>query len=171
MARHSAVGSQPCHRHASGNFWRHCFDTLVDKNDGIVICTIGTNNRHICFHEGPKREREELLREFALNVERLYGKFRNSGVEVIFIANIPASQKNELDGENYWRILHMNDINDVYKSKAEKLGFPFISLYELFLEYCEAKKINYETLLADGLHPNDDGYTAMFEIIKTALGV
>ena len=42
-------------------------------------------------------------------------------------------------------------------------GFSLISMYDMFLDYCNIKKINVDSLLRDGLHPNDAGYEVMFE--------
>lgn len=145
------------------------FETLVDESDDFIICTIGTNNRHQYFCDGPKPEREEFI-------DRLYGKIveLNSMIKalnkpVIFMANIPASAENELDGENYWRILHMDDINNIYKKASKECGFPLISLYDLFLCYCEENNLSVDDLLIDGLHPNDRGYDVMFDLIVNAL--
>ena len=141
------------------------FDVLVDKEDDIIICTIGTNNRHIYFEAGEKPTREELGANFYNNVVKLYNMFVQAGKDVIFVANIPASAANERDGENYWRILHMDDINAIYRYAAEKLDFPFISMYDLFAEYCKLNDITVESLLCDGLHPNDRGYDVMYDLI------
>ena len=35
------------------------FDKLVDKQDDLIICMIGTNNRHQHFHDSPKHTPEE----------------------------------------------------------------------------------------------------------------
>jgi len=147
------------------------FKYLVDADDDIVICTIGTNNRHQYVKDGPKRERDELMAEFSKNIEILNEKFKTLGKPIVFIANIPASAKNEMDADTYWRILHMNDINDMYTAASKKLGFEFISLYELFKESIEKSGTSIDELLCDGLHPNDDGYRLMFELIKGAFGI
>lgn len=147
------------------------FDTLVDANDDIVICTIGTNNRHIYFTEGPKIPRDELLKDTYNGILKMYELFKNAKKDVIFIANIPSNAENEKDGTTFWRILHMNDINNLYTKAAAECGFPFISLYNLFLDYCDVKNIDFSTLLADGLHPNDAGYDVMYKLIMKALGI
>lgn len=90
---------------------------------------------------------------------------------MIFCANIPASEENEKDGEDYWRIFHMNDVNDLYKKAAEERGFPLFSMYDAFLSYCGENNIFYETLLADGLHPSDKGHDVMLELWKKELRV
>lgn len=147
------------------------FETLVDNEDDIVICTIGTNNRHLYFKDGSKPTREEYGTQFYNNVIKLYNMFKAHNKEVIFVANIPATMQNEQDGEEYWRILHMNDINAIYKEAAKSMGFPLISLYDMFTDYCEVNNVTVDVLLGDGLHPNDQGYDVMYALICKALQV
>ncbi|MBQ9115928.1 MAG: SGNH/GDSL hydrolase family protein [Clostridia bacterium] len=144
------------------------FDKLVDAADDIVICTIGTNNRHQYFRTGERIERDVYLNAFRANIVKLYGMFKEAGKQVIFMANIPASEQNERDGEDYWRIFHMNDVNDAYKSASTECGFSLISLYELFVGYCRENGIHLDCLRRDGLHPNDEGYKVMFELLLRA---
>jgi len=146
------------------------FDKLVDKDDDIVICTIGTNNRHQPKAHKVKRTKVEHMEMFYNNIVKLNDKFKEAGVDVIFVANIPASTEKEKDEENLWRIMHMNDVNDLYVKAAVECGFPFISMYQKFLEYCNIKDIPIGFLLADGLHPNDEGYEVMFKLLVKELG-
>ena len=147
------------------------FSTLVETDDDIIICTIGTNNRHKSFDRGEKPSREEFLQEFYEKIKRMYALFENAGIPTVFVANIPAANANEQDGEDYWRILHMNDINDSYKKLASESGATVLSLYDLFSEYCEKHALSIDELLSDGLHPNDRGYRVMFDLLVEALGV
>lgn len=145
------------------------FDILVDDTDDFIICTIGTNNRAVGFDQGPKPTREEIGLKFYNNVIKLCNMFRAANKEFVFVANIPAAPANEKDGENFWRILHMDDINAIYKKAAEKLGFHLISLYDLFSNYCESNHIAIESLLNDMLHPNDRGYDVMYDLLLEEL--
>ena len=146
-------------------------DTLVDDDDDLIICTIGTNNRHQYMKNAPKRSRDELAEEFYRNVLKLNEMLVTKNKRFILVANIPASVQNEKDGADFWRILHMNDINDIYKRASETAGFAFISMYDLMTDYLEKSGIELDTLLRDGLHPNDEGYRVMFDLICRALGV
>ena len=146
-------------------------DTLVSDDDDLVICTIGTNNRHRYFNLGPKPTREEMLEEFYRNILRLYDMLCDRGKAVIFVANIPASAENERDGADYWRVLHMEDINAAYRRAERERGITMISMYERFIARCEADGIDFESLLCDGLHPNDSGYDVMYELMLEALGI
>lgn len=147
------------------------FQQLVDSDDDIVICTIGTNNRHQLFSTAPKHTRREHMEILYENIIKLHDKFKKAQKDVIFIANIPASAENEKDGEDYWRLFHMNDVNDIYMKAAAVCDFPFISMYLKFSEYCDLKGITVDSLLADGLHPNDSGYDVMFKLILKELGI
>ncbi len=148
------------------------FDTLFSPDDDIIVCTIGTNNRHQYFDaDTVKKTRGEMMREFYSNILKLNDKLKATGKDYVFVANIPASAENEKDKDNYWRILHMNDIRDMYMKAHIECGFPFIDLYSDFISYCDAKEINFETLLADGLHPNDAGYEVMFKLLLRNMGI
>lgn len=147
------------------------FDSLVSDDDDIIICTIGTNNRHQYFVEGEKITPEEISRRFYECVKRLYEMISNKHIPVIFVANIPAAAENERDTDVYWRIIHMSDINNIYKQLEKDCGIYLISLYDSFSKYCEENNVTVDSLLSDGLHPNDKGYKVMFDLLTDALGI
>lgn len=147
------------------------FEVLVDDDDDLILCTIGTNNRHQNKDIETKPDRKDFAEKFYNNIKKLNDLFALNNKTVIFIANIPASTQNEQDKDTLWRILHMNDINDIYKYASEKAGFAFISMYDLMTSYIQERNIEIDQLLCDGLHPNDEGYAVMFELLRQALGV
>lgn len=147
------------------------FETLVEKDDDFIICTIGTNNRHQMKNSGAKKTKAEMEEGVYANILKLNSMLVESNKTVVFIANIPAAPERETDKEDSWRILHMNDINDIYKRAHQEKGFLFISLYDLFSEYLKENKIELGAMLADGLHPNDKGYKVIYELLKKALNV
>ena len=107
---------------------------------------------------------------FYQNILALHQRFTDAGKDVVFVANIPASEQIEKDGADYWRVFHMNDVNDLYRKAQKACNFAFISFYELLSAYCEREELPLDTLLGDGLHPNDRGYDVMFELLTAALG-
>lgn len=147
------------------------FDILVEKADDLIICTIGTNNRHFWFRDGAKPTREAFGRQFYENILKIYNMVKVVNKEIIFMANIPASDAREQSGENFWQILHMDDINAIYKAASEKMGFPMISMYDLFTEYCKVNAVTVDSLLKDGLHPNDRGYKVMYDLLIKELRI
>lgn len=147
------------------------FDRLVDTNDDLIICTIGTNNRHRFFKDGDKPTKEELGNIFYKNLLKLHNMFKEANKKVIFIANIPASLQNEQDGKDYWRVLHMDDINKIHKIASKDSDFPLISMYDLFNQYCKENNLIIDSLLADSLHPNDQGYDIIYTLLLKAFNL
>ena len=147
------------------------FDELVDDEDDFVICTIGTNNRYKDKSNGFKPEREEFGTTFYNNILRLNDLFVNRKKKVLFVANIPAAPQNEQDLDTLWCILHMDDINEIYKRASKNAGFALVSMYDLFVSYTEEQDVKLDSLLRDGLHPNDEGYEVMFTILCNELGI
>lgn len=146
------------------------FDTLVDKEDDLVICAIGTNNRHQLKSEVERLTREEMADRFYSNILTLHSKFKSIGIPVIFVANIPATAENEAGKSHLWRILHMKDICELYKLASIESNFPLIPLYDRMNEYLSRTKIPLEQLLPDGLHPSDEGHAVMLELMLDELG-
>ena len=147
------------------------FSALVESDDDLIVCTIGTNNRHKYFRDGEKPEREAFLQTVYEKMVNMHAMFCQTDIPTILVANIPASAQNEEDGKDYWRILHMCDINEQYKRLADEKGATVLSLYDLMQEYCMENNVVLDTLLSDGLHPNDQGYRVMFELLVRAFGV
>ena len=147
------------------------FDSLVDPDDDIVLCMIGTNNRHQYFSDSPQMSGREYMERFYQNILALHNRFRAAGIDAIFCACIPASAENEQDGPDYRRLFHMNDVHDLYMKASCACGFPFISLYTAFQSYCAERNILPDALLADGLHPNDEGHRVIYELLMKETGL
>lgn len=147
------------------------FDTLVSEDDDIILCTIGTNNRHQYLSDEPIHTKMEHMKIFYQNIIALNDRFISRNKKVIFVANIPASIEDEKDGADYVRLFHMCDVNDLYMKASCEKGFPFISLYRLFLNYCDQTKTPINDLLFDGLHPNDRGHDLIYKLLMNELGL
>lgn len=133
-------------------------DDLVREDDELVICMIGTNNRH----HFPIEQFYPLLKQLYEIITITKGK------KCIMMSCMPASVENELSSN---RIFHSEDIDNAYFKLACEYNFEYISIYKEVIKYCNTKGINVDTLLtSDGLHPNDVGYGVMFMIICMALG-
>lgn len=130
---------------------------LVEESDDVVIVTIGTNDR------GDTNAKQVLYN----NLVTLYNKIKNMNKKMIVIGNIPASVSNET---THNLNMHMEDVDMVVNSFAINNNVPYISVYKLFIEYCKYMNITIDSLLGDGLHPNDAGYDVMFYLISNELG-
>ncbi len=153
------------------------FDELVDPEDDIVLCMIGTNDRLQKGIDGPKKSRQERLQETYDNFLVLEEKLRKAGKQTVFMAGIPAEGIFEAEESAtaeygiYWQVIHMDDIHDLYVKASLERGFPLIDLFNLFRTYCREQNVALRELLEDGCHPNDRGYELMFRLILKELGL
>lgn len=124
-------------------------------NFDCIVLMIGTNNRE-------KGNLESLYADMNDTIKTI----KNYGKDLIIMASIPAS----IENEKTFRV-HMEDVHNVLRNVSVENKIPFISVYNLFIDYCSNKGIKIDTLLSDGLHPNNEGYKVMFQLISNAMGI
>ena len=140
--------------------------SLIKDTDDIIICAVGTNDR---AYEGDIDSLWNLPKSpetVEKNLQGILTYAKKLGKKIIFCSPIPASISNEEE-----RIFHCEDLDNMFERFAYKNGIEYISMYKLFLDYCELKGITIDSLLGDGLHPNDNGYLAMFKLICDGLNI
>lgn len=139
------------------------FDNIVEDDD-IVICSIGTNDRPDKNSSawGGTKTHETIFR----SLNSIYAQCKAKGIDIIFVSPIPCSVTQE-DGKPR----HAEDIDHIIRKLSEECHVEYVSMYNLFVDYCEGHDITIDSLLKDGLHPNDHGYLVMFNLIVTALGI
>ena len=153
------------------------FNELVDPEDDIVLCMIGTNDRHQYANYGPKKSKQQRMQEVYTDILNLEEKLRKAGKPTVFMVSVPAEGIYEAEESAtaeyglYWRQLHMDDIRDLYVKASSERNFPLIDHYTFFLEYCRDNGVALSELLKDGCHPNDRGYELMFRFILKELGL
>ena len=140
----------------AGTMINHWND-LVSASDDVVICMIGTNNR----------ASSSSLSEFIGYLEQIVTLANNGNKLLILMANIPASVANETENKNF----HMEDVEHAIRYITDKYNIPFVNVYKLFIEYCINTGVTIDSLLDDGLHPNDAGYDVIFYLICNAFGL
>lgn len=160
---HCTVKNYGTSGRASGHL-RMYLDQLIDNDDSIIICMIGTNDRN--NESDPYSGNRRNLTQTLENMQAIHDYCTALGKDIIFMSSIPASVQNE----NSNKICHMEDIDNVIMKLAAQNNMEYISVYKKFLEYCQNTGVTIDSLLSDGLHPNDSGYGVMFEIIAKALG-
>jgi lysophospholipase L1-like esterase len=124
-------------------------------NFDCIVLMIGTNNRE-------KGNLESLYADLNDTIKTI----KNYGKNLIIMACIPASIANEKTFS-----VHMEDVHNALRNISCENKIPFISVYNLFIDYCSNKGIKIDTLLSDGMHPNDEGYKVMFQLISNAMGI
>lgn len=124
-------------------------------NFDCFVLMIGTNNRE-------KGNLESLYADMNDTIKTI----KNYGKDLIIMACIPAS----IGNEKTFRV-HMEDVHNALRNISCENNIPFISVYNLFIDYCSNKGIKIDTLLSDGLHPTNEGYKVMFQLISNAMGI
>lgn len=136
---------------------------VINEDDDIIICFVGTNDRVVGkdAYTGVTKTLESIYK----NMNGIYTYAKRLGKEIIFISPIPSSISDEAN-----RTYHTEDIANLYTKLSFEKGIEIIPMHQLLCEYCDMKSIELDSLLDDGLHPNDEGYRVMYEIICRKLG-
>lgn len=130
------------------------WDAIVSADDDVIICMIGTNDRN------------GSLSATYQNLVAIYEKAQAKGQRIIFMSAPPASNENEEQATAF----HLEDLDNLYNYADNTLRVGYISVYKAFINYCRDTGTKIDDLLSDGLHPNDEGYQIMYEIVLEALG-
>lgn len=135
-------------------FW----DDLVDGTENICIVMVGTNNR------------ARTQSEFYTELNTIRNNLLANETEAIFMSATPASVLNETNTtDNFtW---HMEDVDNIISKFACDNGIEYISLFKKCLDYIAYTGVSLDSLLADGLHPNDTLYALMYGWICKGLGL
>ena len=70
-------------------------------------------------------------------------------------------------GKNF----RMDDVDRVIAKVSARYGLPYISNYDAFLRYSKEANVTIDSLLSDGLHPNDLGYKVLYQNICRHVGI
>lgn len=134
---------------------------FIRAEDNIVICCIGTNNRLL----------EQGMTYLEEDIKTIYNYCKNNNKEIIFMSNIPASAQDENGEINGTKYSKMHDVDNLIMKVCSELSIEYISLYKLISDYIVNKGISLANCLtSDGLHPNDYGYSIIYEIVMEKLG-
>lgn len=143
--------------HTENNVFKNCVEQLITDEDELVICMIGTNDRS----QGANIE------EFAMNMTTIINYILGKGKKLLLMSSLPASLSNENDGTQHF---HMEDVNNLLCNFSNNYNLWFVSLYNEVNKYLRNSKTSLNSILGDGLHPNDEGYDLMYKLLLEALG-
>jgi lysophospholipase L1-like esterase len=135
-------------------------ENMLSQDDNFVFIEYGTNDRIV----------EVSVDSLYSNLIKLGESVKSIGAYPIFMCAPPVSESQETDGEyTYW--FTMTDVQNIVLKVAKHFNIPFIDNYKAFIDYADQHSVLFDTLLADGLHPNDSGYKVMYNNIMETLGI
>ena len=146
----------------SGRFlgqWKGDLNNISVTNS-IVFIQIGTNDTSTIV------QNPTGFKSYYNNLLELINTFLIRGVKLIMMSATPCSVRWISD-----RQCKFEWVNRIIKAVANDNNVPFISNHDDLLEYCNLKGLDYSSYLADGVHPNDNGYAWLFNNIINHLGI
>ena len=133
--------------------------TIVTTSDDYAIVSTGINDR------------SQVANADILKQRLVHGvnKIRALGVKPILMSTPPVSVAQEENTATY----HFGaaDVDMAMRDAAMQCWIPCISQYDHFVQYAELKGVTVDSLLSDGIHPNDAGYKVMFNHLCRQVGL
>jgi lysophospholipase L1-like esterase len=137
---------------------------VIPGSKPAIIISIGTNNALI--KSDGKNQSEPG--EYTQDLRKIIDIAREFSDKIMFVELLPCDEK--LTRPVFWQnITYANDrlelFNKAMRQLATEQRISYVPMFEEFQKRLEAG----EKLLADGLHPNNDGHKLMFELIQPEL--
>lgn len=130
----------------------------------VVLVQVGVNDSY----EDSNGKKVDL-QTYKRNLRSIINDINTNAEAVIFIGSsanddsltAPAPWRSDL----YYKSAEIKKYEDAMKEIANECNIEFIAVFDEFKKRLE----DGESLLADGLHPNIDGHTAIYEIVMPKL--
>lgn len=135
----------------SGQTSEHYYNNrdVFVSNDEFIIMQLGTNDRGI-INSLKMKEFQKRIIDYALS--------KNC---VVYLMS--ANAVSDVDDNN--KIFKMSEVDQTLNDLAKEKKLMFISNFKAFLKHVDEFNSSIESLLSDGLHPNDEGYKVMYRNI------
>lgn len=131
------------------------FDTaVINKKPNLVIISFGINDSWQDKGKGTEGRLTKTL--FKKNLQYFIDKCGSVGARVILMSPNPL-------GEKYERFRHkqLNEYRKICLMTAHENKLPIIDVWKVFEKHARQNKQPIDTLLLDGMHPNDQGHILM----------
>lgn len=128
----------------------------------IVIVQIGINDS--CAEPSGNMV---PIEEYKSNLEKIIVTLRLISSKLIFVGLSACNEAKTTPvswGEYHYTNKSIKAYEDQMKSVADAASLPFIPVFDEFTKAMQTRE-----LLADGLHPNNDGHEVIFDIVKARL--
>lgn len=130
---------------------------LVTDDDDIICLCIGTNDRLI---------KNDTIMNYIDRVLSIIAYIESIGKKAVILSPIPSSNEPELTVS-----YSLYQISCELKNLTDKLCIPYINLYELLSNKLKSENLTLQSILFDGLHPNDLGYYLIYLCLCEKIGL
>ena len=132
--------------------------TLIEADDDIIVMQVGTNDRYTTNNPATMKTFQQAI------VDKCVAE----GKKIILMCANPVSAANDNDPIRKYK---MDTVNYSIFYLASSNSLKFISNYDYLKQYAAVNGITVDSMLYDGLHPNDFGYGVMYRNILDELGL
>jgi lysophospholipase L1-like esterase len=139
---------------------------VLAHNPDLVIIGFGTNDAHI-DSKLPDGDSRIPLNKYKSNIEYMINQLLGRNIKVILIApNILGANHGDLQNDRLLQYVK------VVRKLSKKYRLGLVDNYKLFINFQKKSGKSYDTLMLDGVHPNDLGHELIAnrmaqEIFKT----
>lgn len=121
----------------------------------LVIWLSGTNNR--CT--------ESRYNNYVSNMGQYISDLQARCADLVVMSCVPATKSNETAG-----YVTSAEICEVLVKETTGKAY-FFDMRTAFIRYCDIFGLTIDSVMCDGLHPNDTGYWIMFKLLCDSIGI
>ncbi|MDC6267372.1 GDSL-type esterase/lipase family protein [Lysinibacillus fusiformis] len=133
-------------------------NTLIEADDDIVIVELGTNDRANTLNTATLQTFQQGIIDKCIALNKTV---------ILMSANAVSTANDNEVIRNY----KMAQVDEAIFDLSTQNSLKFISNFSAFEKYALQYNVTIDSLLDDGLHPNDRGYYVMFNNIINELGL
>ena len=145
--------------------WNVNKEQLIPADTDLCVLMVGTNDRNV-RDDAPTKDVQ--LTKYEENLRGIVDYCHSKGIKILLCSPIPASASDEASAD---RAASCFELNGVVQKVCSAYGVPYVNMYNEVYFYALDNGREYDSLLADGLHPNDELYRIMFYRLLKATGL
>ena len=144
------------------------------RNPDIILIGIGVNDSRKVG--SPNSGYDVPTKLFSENLGKLFNISQQLSPVTIFVGMVPVDESGTapIPVKNYWHLLDAQNVFDeITRNQCKSHGIPYIDNFTKWKKLGKPLfglgKPKYLKFLADGLHPNDEGHSLIFETVRAFL--